>query len=126
MVSNISGTDAIRAATQNHAKRDGGLQRLGRDLNLSLTMLDEFVYHGGHLPSEALRLLATSLFAGMAEFDADLNLLRATNRAEPIAMGVRAPQFVPPPIDRTIRGPSVGKGAPALPPARPQRPGWAD
>jgi hypothetical protein len=69
------------------------------------------------------------LFAGHAEYDPDLNLLRATNRAEPISMGVRPPAFDPksrPPVDRTIRGPSPPLKGAQLSPARARRAGWAE
>ena len=90
MVDMKTGTDAIRGAMRNRTAH-GGLGKLASDLHLSLSLLDDFVYHGGRLPPEALRLLATDLFSGHAEFDADLDLLRSTNRAPAIPGGIRPP-----------------------------------
>ena len=53
------------------------------------------VYQGGHLPSEALRVLAADLFSGHAEYDPVVDLLRPVNRTEPISMGVQPPAFEP-------------------------------
>ena len=123
-----SGTDVIRAAMRQRAAH-GDLARMARDLNLSLTQLDSFTYHGGQLAPEALQLLATDLFAGHATFDPATNLLGATNKTPAIPGGIRPPQFDPksrPPVDRTIRGPSPPVKGATLQPARPHRPGWAE
>jgi hypothetical protein len=119
----MTGTDVIRAAMR---ARSAGLARMAGDLQLSLTQLDSFVFHGGKLPPKALCLLAADLFAGHAEFDPTTDLLRPTNRTEPVAMSVRPPQFDPasrPPLDCSIRGPVPVKGAEPQP-ARPKRAGW--
>ena len=118
-MSETTGTDVIRAAARNRA-RGNGLARIASDLQLSLTLLDEFVYHGGHLPSEALRLLATDLFSGFAEYDPVADLLRPTNRAPAIPGGMRPPSFREMNIDQSHLAPRVLPKTTAQPqPARP-------
>ena len=117
----ITGTEVIRQTARNRA-RENGLARLASDLHLSLTLLDEFVYRGGHLPSEALRLLATDLFAGHAEYDPVVDLLRPTNRAPAIPGGMRPPTIAEMHIDKSHLTPRVPPKTTAKPqPARPRR-----
>jgi hypothetical protein len=116
-----SGTDVIRAAARNRG-RGGGLQRLASDLHLPLTQLDSFAYQGVRLPSEALRLLVTGLFAGHAEYDAELDLLRATNREPATTISIRPPQCERRPLSEVVPSRVPPKQTAQLP-ARPRRPG---
>jgi hypothetical protein len=126
MTTETTGTDIIRLAMRNRAAH-GGLGRLASDLHLSLTQLDDFTYHGGHLPSEALRLLATDLFAGHAEYDPVVDLLRPTNRTPAIPGGMRPPSASEMNLDKSHLTPRVLPKTTAKPqPARPSRAGWVD
>ena len=121
-----TGTEVIRATMRNRAFH-GGLARLANDLHLSLTQLDSFTYHNGALASEALRLLATDLFAGHAEYDPVVDLLRPTNRTPAIPGGMRPPSVSEMNLDKSHLMPRVLPKPTAKPqPARPHRPGWAE
>jgi hypothetical protein len=120
-----TGIDVIRAATRNRA-RGNGLARLASDLHLSLTQLDLFAYHNGALAPEALRLLATDLFAGHAEYDPVVDLLRPVNRTPAIPGGISPEPFKRVPLSDVVPPRVPPKATAQAQPARARRAGWAE
>jgi hypothetical protein len=92
-----TGTDAIRQALR---ARRLNLANLARDLHLANAPVDAFM-DGGTLPPDALEALTRMIWAGHAEFDAELNLIRPANRQEPRPLGG------PPPITETMTLPKT-------------------
>jgi hypothetical protein len=74
----------------------------------------------------ALRLLATDLFAGHAEYDPVVDLLRPTNRTPAVPGGISPESFKRRPLSDIVPPRVLPKTTAKPQPARPRRPGWAD
>jgi hypothetical protein len=118
----ITGVDLLRQATRARALH-GSLAQIARDLNVALSLLDEFTYSNGNLPPEALVALADLIFAGHTEYNPASGKLRPSNRRA----AVPGPSAIPEPyrpktlVDYSIRRPPM---VPAQPSPAKTRPGW--
>jgi hypothetical protein len=124
----VTGTDILRRGLYARLAK-GALARIARDLTVGIERLEAFARNQGELPPEVKQQLAREFFN--ADFDPELDRLRPQPQPEPVAITVRPPSFsemgiTVPKIERNPIAHLGRKNAKPTPPARPQRPGWAD
>jgi hypothetical protein len=122
----VTGTDLIRQALNVRARKLN-TANLARELGIPSSTLDAFIEGKGSLPVETLKALCVDLFHGAAEFDAELDRLRSTNKQVPKAI------HPPPPIHELMELPKFKGGPgessfrsvkPEPPVTKTKRPGW--
>jgi hypothetical protein len=126
-----TGTDLIRVHLVGYGKK-ANLGALAKDLSIPSDALDLFARGKGRLAPEALKVLTRFLWAGAAEYDPAVDLLRSTNKQEPRALGLRPPSVSEQVEAGSLSLPTFPGGPPSLYPAsskapapRKARPGWA-
>ena len=121
-----TGTDAIRTAVANRARK-GHLTPLARDAGVGTAALDSFGRGEGKLPPETLKALARELLD--AVFDAEADRLRPIKKLEPRSLGIRPPPIDPETLPTFKFGPA-DRGPQPVNPVRPTpkvpRPGWVE
>lgn len=121
----VTGTMVLRQTVKARNKSPHALSLIARELGISASTLEDFAAGTVDLDVETLKAL-TPVLHPFSEYDAELDLLRSANRAEPTPGGIP-----PSPYEATPKTYKVGmmqglgpQPALPLPPTKPKRTGW--
>jgi hypothetical protein len=122
----VTGVDVLRQTVNARNKSPHALSLIAREVgSVSASTLEDFAAGKADLDVATLKALTPVLHPN-AEYDAELNLLRSANKAEPIPLGITPPPYKPKPLNFTPGLPPVGPRPvnPEKPKVKAGRPGW--